>query len=352
MGENKTVIIVGAGASHEVGLPTGQALLDDIQGKVNLIDGNPSCQVVLNSLKFLCDSCPDEYSDKFLLNDFCDAGKRMCLALPNSKSIDNFLDTNRGDYCVELCGKLAIVEAILLSERKSALYFDPIGKNPWIGFGNDKVRKSWFLKFMHELTENCTLGQLPDRLKKISFIVFNYDRCIEHYLFNAFQSTYSGVGPVEAAELMCYLSIVHPYGTVGDLEWYGDGLKVKFGEEVEPERLLELTSSIKTFTESRDETTEDLNLMRKALQESTLVLWLGFAFHPLNLKLLQFEDNGYHSGRGNHYATAYGLSDDDIDGVYDNLETLTGVKRPRVKVVKDLECGGLFIQYGRRLKFN
>lgn len=39
--------------------------------------------------------------------------------MPQSISIDNFIDSHKGDKEIELCGKLAIVRAVLEAEAKS-----------------------------------------------------------------------------------------------------------------------------------------------------------------------------------------------------------------------------------------
>jgi hypothetical protein len=50
----------------------------------------------------------------------------------------------------------------------------------------------------------------------VSFIVFNYDRCIEHFIFHAAQSYY-GVDPGRAAQFVAAISFYHPYGSIAPL---------------------------------------------------------------------------------------------------------------------------------------
>ena len=51
----------------------------------------------------------------------------------------------------------------------------------------------------------------------VSFIVFNYDRCIEHFLLFVLQNAY-GISDREAGKILVEkLRIIHPYGVVGDI---------------------------------------------------------------------------------------------------------------------------------------
>src|SRR2546430_5733417 len=98
-------------------------------------------------------------------------------AMPQVTSIDNFIDMHRADKRVGLCGKLAIAQCILQAERQSLLKVDPGNIYNTIDF--IRAGGTWFNRFVQLLTQNCTADDLADRLKTITFIVFNYDRCIE-----------------------------------------------------------------------------------------------------------------------------------------------------------------------------
>src|SRR5690606_36661756 len=79
-------------------------------------------------------------------------------AMPQAISIDNFIDVHQGDLRIELCGKLAIVRAILEAERRSLLYFDPYGEKRNISF--ESLQPTWLNSFFQLLTENCRASQL------------------------------------------------------------------------------------------------------------------------------------------------------------------------------------------------
>jgi hypothetical protein len=111
---------------------------------------------------------------------------------------------------------LAIVRSILSAERNSLLYFEQIGPKSKMDF--NKLTDTWYISFFQLLTENCTKEDLEERFKQVKLIVFNYDRCIEHFIYYALQNYYR-LSNIEASELMEYLEIYHPYGVVGTLPW-------------------------------------------------------------------------------------------------------------------------------------
>lgn len=86
----------------------------------------------------------------------------------------------------------------------------------------------------------------PLCFRRLTFIVFNYDRCLEHYLFHAFQNFYQ-VGREVAADLVKGIRIFHPYRAAGFLPWQQSDGAVGFGSTVAARQLLSLSSEIKTI---------------------------------------------------------------------------------------------------------
>ena len=116
-----------------------------------------------------------------------------------------------------------IVRTILEAEAKSTLIFDGRQGNSQVRF--ERLTETWFNRFFQRLSENCKPTALKNRLKSVALIIFNYDRCIEHYLYHAFQNYYS-MSPSESAQLLRDLEVYHPYGVVGsnsaetDISWF------------------------------------------------------------------------------------------------------------------------------------
>ena len=112
------------------------------------------------------------------------AAKLIANNMPIAKSIDNFLHSHNENKIVKLCGKLAIVRSILQAERNSALYVD----HPSQSLDQLLVANSWFNRLAQVLFEEMTPRNLGSIFENVSFITFNYDRCIEIFLQHALRS--------------------------------------------------------------------------------------------------------------------------------------------------------------------
>jgi hypothetical protein len=174
-------------------------------------------------------------------DEFQKAAWRIRDGLPFAQSIDDFLDQHRTDRYVNLYGKAAIVQAVLEAERNSRLFFNRLEGAET--FDAEKLADTWFTKFMYMLCRGIPRENVTKVFEKVAFIVFNYDRCIEHFLIHAVQRAYS-IRFEDAAAIVGKLHIVHPYGSVGDLS------KVPFGNT--RVNALQLADGIKTYTEQAD----------------------------------------------------------------------------------------------------
>lgn len=348
MFKNHTVVVLGAGASCECGLPIGAELRTKIARLLDIRFPNGYEQVsgdydIVEALRIAVPRLSPGSRD---INPYLHAGWRIRDAMPQAISIDNFIDTHQGDAKLELCGKLAIVKAILEGERSSSLYVDPMGRERRIKF--DALGSSWHNAFMQLLTQNCTIKALPERLSKVSFVVFNYDRCVEHFLYHSMQNVY-GVDASEAAELMLRTSILHPYGTVGDLPWQGGAQTVEYGGQPGGGQLLNLAKGIKTFTEGTDPSASDILKIRELLRQASTLLFLGFAYHAQNLELLNPGRNHTDPVAVRYYGTAFGMSSSDCDLIREDLVRLGSARPDRIFLRNDKKCLDMFTEYWRSL---
>jgi hypothetical protein len=217
------------------------------------------------------------------INSLVDAARVIRGAMPLAPSIDNFIHAHNQNKAIELVGKLAIAESILAAERQSKIYFEPGRNGSKLDFRTAKG--TWFNTFSQRLMERGTLDDLKRRLSNITFVVFNYDRCLEHYLFNAFKAYYN-ISREDSAELVKSIRILHPYGSVGGLWFSGRPQIVDFGEDCDPNRLLDLAGEIRTFTEGTELMSSHVTELRQCLERADQLVFLGFHFHPLNLDFL------------------------------------------------------------------
>jgi len=344
--EKKLVLVIGAGASSELGLPVGSELkakiaeLLDIRFDNKQISGDYEIAEALRvALRQSSVARPD-------INGYLGAAWAIRDAMPQAISIDHFIDSRRGDEKTELCGKLAIVRSILHAEQRSTIHLNPRNRSK-INYAYTET--SWLNPFMRLLTENCQSSDLKDRLNSVAFIIFNYDRCIEHYMYHWLQ-TYYGLSEAAASELLAGISIYHPYGSIGALPWQARGGSVGFGEEIERERLLESAKRIKTFTEGTDPTSSEITEIRQTVAAARNLLFLGFAFHKLNMQLLKLDGKRqpFH-GISRVFATAKGISNFDVDDIASEISDMRACKRDLIQIRNDLTCHDVFYEYARSI---
>jgi hypothetical protein len=348
MFEKKTTIIIGAGASKEVGLPVGRELKEKIASILDIqlnsgIRQESGDLEVYQAIRAIVESERTLHKD---ITSHIHMARLIRDAMPLAISIDNFLDAHQGNIRLEQCGKLAIVRAILEAERESLLYVDT--SNRYNTIDQRKLEGTWYNSFFQLLTENCRAEDLEKRLSQIKLIIFNYDRCVEHFFYYSLQ-TYYGIDETEASNLVKAIEIYHPYGTVGSLPWYGGDVIADFGSEPYHQQLVKLANLIRTFTEGTDPGSSDIQAIREAVSQSNILLFLGFAYHRLNLDLIRPDTPHQDSRQVRYFGTAKGISKEDCRAISDELSELGGVDESGIAVRNDLTCADLFGEYWRSL---
>lgn len=325
----KTTFVIGAGASAEADLPTGIKLARQIAQKMDIRrDGKSSGDYDLY----------EQFREAFrqAANQFLPAAWLIRDGMPLQRSIDNFVDIHRNDPRVNHYAKAAIVKTILEAERASNLYYPFKERDRGIDFS--KIFDTWYVKFFQILFHDRSLGDLGSLFSNVGFIVFNYDRCFEHFLVHAVSRTY-GRPLEEAAEIVRAVNIVHPYGTVGDLQVGGTGDGVAFGGEV---NCVGQATKIKTYTEQLAEGTDTANI-RQMLLDCESIIFLGFGFHKPNMTLIKPDQPIPFIPI---YATAHGMSEEGERVTRNRLGAMVrGDSVGTIKIHKDLTCSQLFDYY-------
>ncbi|MEK6707395.1 MAG: hypothetical protein AABY81_01105 [Pseudomonadota bacterium] len=356
----KTIFIVGAGASKEVGLPIGSELKESIakvldirfESGIRMVSGDDTIFRALNATAQSTgsSSSPD-------INSFLHACRRIRDAMPQAGSIDSYIDTHSGDKQIELCGKLAIIRTILEAEATNAtnsLFVDQLKGEQQLKY--DRLEKTWFNSFFRLLTNNCKRSDLANRLNSVAFVIFNYDRCIEHYLYYALQNYYHMDAPEVAQILRDHLEVYHPYGAVGSLPWLNPHGAIGYGGTPSPEQLLKLASQIKTFTEGTDTLSSQVGSIRSHMKMSHRLIFLGFAFHEQNMDLLTPSSERAEPPAGRRvFATGHGLSMSSAEYI-DAMLIARGVRPGGLSLIHPsiksrFKCNELFHEYERSMSF-
>jgi hypothetical protein len=344
--KRKTVFVVGAGASAEVGLPVGTKLAQQISDRLSieisdegrLTGGDGELWKTI------------QMSRRGEAGAYLEAAKLIRHGVVLANSIDDFLDVHKADARAVELGKAAIVRSILVAERQSKLFYDR--SNIYNKLSFSKAEGTWLIKLMRMLGRGITPENAHTIFDNVAFVVFNYDRVIEHFLFTALKQFYN-VDETRAAELMQTLSIVHPYGMVGSAPYgnnggiaYGGGLRAVDGA------YMNLAQRIRTYAEqSSDEVA--LNAIKQKIEEAEKIVFLGFAFHDQNVELLR--PRVPLTERKQIFGTAFGMSANDVGVVKSQLQTFFGNgsfamrMRDRMLLEQEHKCGDVFDYYAKSL---
>jgi hypothetical protein len=354
-----TVFVVGAGASQELRLPIGSGLKDKISEaldfRLDFGEATSGDRIIFNAIKLLSG---DSDSRRNLL----EAADRIKNGIVQAFSIDNFIHIHQDNPSIVSCGKLAIVNSILRAEETSPLYVDRNNSMPYFPSFSD----TWHNSFIKRITENCKISDLSARLKSMAFVIFNYDRCVEEYLYYSLQNIY-GISNNEAAKFVSQIRIFHPYGVVGRLPWQeGNDESIKFGGKAEPEKLIKLSKEIKTFTEGTDPNESQIIQIREMMHSANRIVFLGFAFAEQNMDLLcpvSHHPLGIKMGPEKKivYGTSMGISHSDRKEIIEDIKYRlniglipkgTVLNPDIIEIGHDMECRRLFEEYQRTLSFN
>lgn len=137
------------------------------------------------------------------------------------------------------------------------------------------------------------------------------------------------------------LRMIHPYGAVDRRAPFG-ATRANYAE---------FAGGIKTYTEQIEETDIKTEIA-KEFENAECIIFLGFAFHVQNIRMLR-PKNRFASRP--IFATAYGMSDADVDVVSNQLAdffkgTMTKATRDTaIRLENKLKCAGLFDYYAKSL---
>lgn len=313
-----TVFVVGAGASVEAKLPSGAELLTQVQRILDLHFHMGALRkgdnVIVEALKEI--SRRELGHNEWDIKDPVAACRQIAAAMDEAISIDNFVEAHSHNEHIIKCGKLAIARALASAERNSKLFVKNHNLAP---LRPANLKDTWYEPFWQLIHQGVSVQNVENIFENLSIISFNYDRCIHQRLFWGLQS-YFGLQPEKSLDLLSTLRIYYPYGSLGDFTGHGS-----FGLEMTPDRLISASENIITFSESIRDPNIQPNL-ELAMQSSEQIIFLGFAFHPQNMRLLSAQ----HDHKKNVFATAYGIPQLNkkpiVDAIFDMFGRATPVE--------------------------
>jgi hypothetical protein len=93
---------------------------------------------------------------------------------------------------------------------------------------SDRVNNTWLGQFLTILVAQRDFETFLQAIENISFVSFNYDRCIHQFFAHA-ASLYFKLSDDQVQQLLGSLEVIYPYGSVGEYKWH-QGNSPNFGK--------------------------------------------------------------------------------------------------------------------------
>ncbi|MGO4194140.1 hypothetical protein AB4Z13_02105 [Rhizobium sp. YAF28] len=333
MFKDKTVFVVGAGASAEFGMPVGSALMETIR---------KNCTYSIEYGRFKMGEEAEllfrHYTNKYsldkkedidALNTHLEVMREIVSSIDMAESIDEYIYRHSHNPLVAEVGKLQVAHAIARAEH--GCHLRPDGFNAADKF--KVANNSWVYNFAKVLMIGIRAEEIDRIGDNITIICFNYDRCVEHYLEHAIVHAYPGTSSERAREIVNSINIIHPYGWLGSLKAFPFGRVQNFAA---------MADNLITWSESiRDPQVKER--MGHAMSDAETIVFLGFAFARQNMDLLHATDKKWAENGVDVFATGKGLEPEAEASYQQNISLLYSPHRAfkameRVRLQWDTEC--------------
>lgn len=286
---DKTVFILGAGASLPYGFPTAAGLRKDI------IFNFAEIFIRAHAELYAVDESKVDLPKKF--QNLIDIFKNS-----STKSIDLFLSRNKH---FDEIGKKIIAFLIARYEENSKFREDI-----------EKPHFDWYIHIFDLLTKEISNAEdlvALFRQNKVSFITFNYDRSLEYFLFDSLINSFTTKAN-EIKALMEMIKVTHVYGKISYLPWEDNYPLLDYGSNNFFGNLEDLANNIDIIFEKRRNNLDDA---KQKISEATNIFFLGFGYADENLDVLDFS-NLLNKGH-RIYGTGLGFTDSERRKVISKL---------------------------------
>lgn len=356
-----TTFVIGAGCSHEYGFPLGNGLRDEIAAMLEQVKPDRpqrSDRMIFTTGKSDKDS---DFNAAIVLaagnhkwQEWFASAQSMATGLRHGSSIDRYLDFHNDDPVKVQIGKMAIGRSILRAEARSSLAMETSDTFDMAEiFKKNGDKPHWLNELFLRLQEGVRRGNVADIIKNVTFVCFNYDRAIEHYLYNAVKA-FGNLTEGEATDALRHLKVYHPYGRLGHLFWENATTPqgVHYGARLDDWRsIASIGENLRIFTETIEEN-DEIRCIRNAMMDTNKIVFMGFSFLQQNLDLIRPPAR---SNASQVWATTYGMSEFDVDAAKSSIDAMlqgtnSGAYRAFAVRVQNSKAGQFLADTGNLLR--
>lgn len=307
MKNKRKVFVLGAGASCPYGYPSGARLREWICLPGGFKDSyfNYRYQRDIDRAK----------ENRLPIDGFIKAFSKS-----SKQSIDLFMATNpklapTAKYVIAFVTFKAEERSQFREEAKIAQ--ESYSSSPYRDRAKDFLAKGyfqgedWYLYLFNRLTASLIKPDvLPDFSDdKIAFITFNYDRSLEHFLYESLSNSFKEVPVAEIIQCLKKLKILHVYGQIVPLKWQDSEQGVDYKPQITEPLLQKSVANIKTIYEQKE--SPELRDAQQLLTQAEQIFFLGFGYAPENMEVLGLP--GIISPQCLVYGTGFNLIPEEIN---------------------------------------
>jgi hypothetical protein len=252
------VFILGAGAGKPYGFPLGDELY-----------------------QFMCNNLTAQFKDEYRKENAEDFSKELRQTC--GVSIDKYLNINKG---VKDIGVLSVAAAIHFFELNSI-------RN--LPFNNFSLEGDWYTYLYKKMIQGLDTPEDLLRISenRVSFITFNYDRSLEHFLFSTLYGLLKNamVSKEILASKLKEIPFIHVYGKIGYLPWetnftYGGGTEDYGSCRKLPGEIATSTQKMINLIYDEIKESPEIEKAKKLISDAKRIIFLGFGYDETNLSIL------------------------------------------------------------------
>ncbi len=276
-----TLLVVGAGASYDAGLPLGEDLIKSIASSLRFSQIENVYHVGKGNGEIY--QTISNYGGAVKATALAKLCTEVSRSLVDADSIDSYLNDFAKDEDRRFCGKIAIAHTIANAESNSLLKIDKRHISNSLDW--EALSGKWYPKFFRILKAGIGRDKIEQIFDNVRIICFNYDRCIEQYLYYALRNYYQ-ISPQESVDLLKKLKIIHTYGIIGGFSIDPNTGFSNYGCHLQGIELIERAKTVKTVYENVEDI-HKLEDIKSEIFRAEQAIFLGFGFLDLNVEMLK-----------------------------------------------------------------